>query len=170
MGAGRVLPKTGFYQRRLALSDRADYLWVVENRDTLGSVIRRLRANLGASRDDIGDQAGLSGDYVGQIERDEKVPSIEALWNLAKALGADAYRTAEIFELAGQGEFWRRVGEATLAVKEGVPSIDTFVDNTPELRSPEARVTARTVLKALARAEPIPPDEPERVPLQEEEA
>lgn len=52
-----------------------------------GSVIRRLRLDLGDSQEEFADRCGLHRTYIGAIERGEKTVTIETADRLAKALG-----------------------------------------------------------------------------------
>jgi transcriptional regulator with XRE-family HTH domain len=52
-----------------------------------GQVIRRRRERANLSQEDIADEAGLSRNYVGMLERGERAPTIIVLRQLAVALG-----------------------------------------------------------------------------------
>jgi len=100
---------------------------------------------------EFADAAGISYVYLSAIERDVKTPSIEVLWDIAQALGANAQTIAQMFEAAGYGDFWQAVGETASVSRGGVPSIDTFVNNSDELRTDEARRMARDFLHMVSR-------------------
>lgn len=53
-----------------------------------GEVIRRRREAAGVSQEDLGHSSGLSRNYIGMLERGERVPTILVLHKLAVALGA----------------------------------------------------------------------------------
>jgi transcriptional regulator with XRE-family HTH domain len=64
-----------------------------------GRVIRRERQNMNLTIKELGDKAGLSEIYVGEIERGQKYPSAKVLESLAQALNLDL---AEFFELIAE--------------------------------------------------------------------
>jgi len=51
-----------------------------------GLVLRQLREQCGDSQDSFAHRTGYHRNYVGQLERGEKSPSLSALFNLSKAL------------------------------------------------------------------------------------
>ncbi len=57
--------------------------------EILGRVIRRERQDRHLTIKELGDQAGLSEIYVGEIERGQKYPSARVLESLAEALEMD---------------------------------------------------------------------------------
>jgi transcriptional regulator with XRE-family HTH domain len=60
----------------------------------LGQTIRRLRRQSDLTQEELAERAGLSANYVGQIERGEKNPGALALFALARGLKVDP---AELF-------------------------------------------------------------------------
>ena len=52
-----------------------------------GLVLRQLREQYGDSQDSFARRTGYHRNYVGQLERGEKSPSLSALFNLSRALG-----------------------------------------------------------------------------------
>src|SRR5256885_14780284 len=64
-----------------------------------GRVIRRERQGRNLTIKELGDKAGLSEIYVGEIERGQKYPSAKVLESIAKALDLDL---AEFFELIAE--------------------------------------------------------------------
>jgi transcriptional regulator with XRE-family HTH domain len=64
-----------------------------------GCVIRRERQGRNLTIKELGDKAGLSEIYVGEIERGQKYPSAKVLESIAKALDLDL---AEFFELIAE--------------------------------------------------------------------
>jgi transcriptional regulator with XRE-family HTH domain len=52
----------------------------------LGQAIRRLRRQADLTQEELAERAGLSANYVGQIERGEKNPGALALFALARGL------------------------------------------------------------------------------------
>jgi transcriptional regulator with XRE-family HTH domain len=67
--------------------------------EILGKVIRQERQNRRLTIKDLGDKAGLSEIYVGEIERGQKYPSAKVLESIAHALELDL---AEFFELVAE--------------------------------------------------------------------
>jgi transcriptional regulator with XRE-family HTH domain len=61
----------------------------------LGQTIRRLRRQADLTQEELAERAGLSANYVGQIERGEKNPGALALFALARGLGV---RPAKLLE------------------------------------------------------------------------
>jgi len=57
--------------------------------EMLGRVIRRERQDRNMTIKELGDKAGLSEIYVGEIERGQKYPSAKVLESLAQALELD---------------------------------------------------------------------------------
>jgi XRE family transcriptional regulator, regulator of sulfur utilization len=53
----------------------------------LGDAVRAYRHDRGLSQEALGDLAGLSSNYVGDVERGERNISVRAVWQLADALG-----------------------------------------------------------------------------------
>jgi transcriptional regulator with XRE-family HTH domain len=53
----------------------------------LGARLRARREALGMSQAKLGEKAGISANYVGVLERGQKLPTLDTLVALAKALG-----------------------------------------------------------------------------------
>jgi transcriptional regulator with XRE-family HTH domain len=51
-----------------------------------GAVLRRLREKSGHSQDSFAHATGYHRNYIGQLERGEKSPSLSALFNLAESV------------------------------------------------------------------------------------
>jgi len=51
-----------------------------------GVVLRRLREKAGYSQDSFAHATGYHRNYIGQLERGEKSPSLSALFNLSQTL------------------------------------------------------------------------------------
>jgi transcriptional regulator with XRE-family HTH domain len=51
--------------------------------------LRRLRRNGGLTQEELADRAGLNRNYIGMIEREETAPTVDALEQIAGALGID---------------------------------------------------------------------------------
>ena len=65
---------------------------VVTVGDTLASAgarIRILRQHKHMTQEQLGELAGLNPNYVGQVERGQRTPSIQTMHALASALGVD---------------------------------------------------------------------------------
>jgi transcriptional regulator with XRE-family HTH domain len=56
----------------------------------LGRGIRRCRKARKLSQEQLGGEAGLSRNYVGQIERGEREAKIKSIIAIARALGSEA--------------------------------------------------------------------------------
>ena len=52
--------------------------------------LRVLRKQKGLSQEELAFQAGINRNYVGQIEREEKSPTVDLLEKLSRSLGIDA--------------------------------------------------------------------------------
>ena len=52
-----------------------------------GKVLRQLREQLGYSQESLAHRAGYHRNYIGQLERGEKSPSLNALFNFANVFG-----------------------------------------------------------------------------------
>jgi transcriptional regulator with XRE-family HTH domain len=55
-------------------------------RQRLGATLRTTRHGRGLSQEDLGAKAGLSGKFIGEVERGEKSISVDSLYRLASAL------------------------------------------------------------------------------------
>lgn len=67
--------------------------------EIIGRVIRRERQGRQMTIKELGDKAGLSEIYVGEIERGQKYPSSKVLESIAQALELD---TADLLELVAE--------------------------------------------------------------------
>lgn len=63
-----------------------------------GLVIREMRGEAGLSQERLGFLAGLSRVYIGEVERGEKTPTLDAVASLAEALGKPAHVLIEAAE------------------------------------------------------------------------
>jgi transcriptional regulator with XRE-family HTH domain len=67
--------------------------------ETIGRVVRQERQYRNFTIKELGEKAGLSEIYVGEIERGQKYPSAKVLESLAQALGLDL---AELLDLMAE--------------------------------------------------------------------
>lgn len=58
--------------------------------DTIGKNIRKFRLDKKLRQEDLAEKAGLSANYIGMVERGEKIPSLETFINIVNALGITA--------------------------------------------------------------------------------
>lgn len=88
--------------------------------EIIGRVIRRERQDRRLTIKDLGDKAGLSEIYVGEIERGQKYPSSKVLESLAKTLDIDL---ADLLELMAEEIRHEREPQlATNAIGFTIPS------------------------------------------------
>lgn len=59
----------------------------VSPQQAFGFVLRELRTELGFSQDAFAHQSGYHRNYIGQLERGEKSPSLNAIFNFAASFG-----------------------------------------------------------------------------------
>jgi len=57
---------------------------------TFARSVRKLRHELGLSQEDLGEQSGLTRNYIGMIERGETSPTLDTVEAIAQALGKRA--------------------------------------------------------------------------------
>jgi transcriptional regulator with XRE-family HTH domain len=60
--------------------------------------VKRIRLAKGYSQDELGEQSGLTRNYIGNIERRENSPSLQSMEAVADALGVS------LLELLGQSD------------------------------------------------------------------
>ena len=87
--------------------------------EIIGRVIRRERQDRQLTIKELGDKAGLSEIYVGEIERVQKYPSSKVLESLAKALDLDL---ADLLELMAEEIRFERQPEAVNTIGFTIPS------------------------------------------------
>ncbi|HET7637368.1 MAG TPA: helix-turn-helix transcriptional regulator [Ktedonobacteraceae bacterium] len=90
-----------------------------ELQEIIGRVIRRERQDRQLTIKELGDKAGLSEIYVGEIERGQKYPSSKVLENLAQALDLDI---ADLLELMAEEIRFERQPETVNAIGFTIPS------------------------------------------------
>ena len=87
--------------------------------EVIGRVIRRERQDRQITIKELGDKAGLSEIYVGEIERGQKYPSSKVLESLARALDLDI---ADLLELMAEEIRFERQPETVNAIGFTLPS------------------------------------------------
>ncbi len=87
--------------------------------EIIGRVIRRERQDRQRTIKELGDKAGLSEIYVGEIERGQKYPSSKVLESLARALDLDI---ADLLELMAEEIRFERQPETVNAIGFTLPS------------------------------------------------
>jgi transcriptional regulator with XRE-family HTH domain len=60
---------------------------IKKNRKALGEGIRKYRKAAGLTQEKLAERIDINPVYMGQIERGYKVPTVDVLLRLAKALG-----------------------------------------------------------------------------------
>jgi transcriptional regulator with XRE-family HTH domain len=91
----------------------------VDLQEIVGRVIRQQRQERHLTIRDLGEKAGLSEIYVGEIERGQKYPSAKVLESLAQALDLDL---AELLELMAEEIRSMREPQMTNAIGFTFPS------------------------------------------------
>ena len=86
--------------------------------EIMGRVIRRERQDRQLTIKELGDKAGLSEIYVGEIERGQKYPSSKVLESLARALDLDI---ADLLELMAEEIRFERQPETVNAIGFTLP-------------------------------------------------
>jgi transcriptional regulator with XRE-family HTH domain len=106
--------------------------------EILGHVIRLERQNQSLTMRELGEKAGLSEIYIGEIERGQKYPSAKVLESLAKALELDL---AALLELVAEEIRREREPEITQVIG--------FTYNTKKSSPPRRATTVRRVMNML---------------------
>ena len=57
---------------------------------SIGKNIRKFRIEKKLRQEDLAERSGLSANYVGMVERGEKIPSLETFISIVNALGVSA--------------------------------------------------------------------------------
>jgi transcriptional regulator with XRE-family HTH domain len=92
---------------------------MAELEEIIGRVIRRERQDRQLTIKELGDKAGLSEIYVGEIERGQKYPSAKVLESLAGALDIDM---ADLLELMAEEIRFERQPETVNAIGFTLPT------------------------------------------------
>jgi transcriptional regulator with XRE-family HTH domain len=87
--------------------------------EIIGKVIRRERQDRHLTIKELGDKAGLSEIYVGEIERGQKYPSAKVLESIAQALELDM---ADLLELMAEEIRYEREPRTANAIGFTIPS------------------------------------------------
>ena len=87
--------------------------------EIIGRVIRRERQDRQLTIKELGDKAGLSEIYVGEIERGQKYPSSKVLESLARALDLDI---ADLLEFMAEEIRFERQPETVNTIGFTIPS------------------------------------------------
>lgn len=58
--------------------------------ESIGRNIRKYRLDRKLKQDELAEKAGLSSNYIGMVERGEKIPSLETLINILNSLDVSA--------------------------------------------------------------------------------
>jgi transcriptional regulator with XRE-family HTH domain len=96
-------------ERRVSMADL---------QEIVGRIIRQERQRNGLTIKELGEKAGLSEIYVGEIERGQKYPSAKVLESIATALDLDL---AELLELMAEEIRHEREPQMTNAIGFTVP-------------------------------------------------
>lgn len=113
---------------------------MVDLQEIMGRVIRRERQEQRMTIKDLGEKAGLSEIYVGEIERGQKYPSAKVLESIAQALDLDI---ADLLELVAEEIRGERVPETTNAIGFVLPA----TPNQPH------RITVKRIVNMLPEGE-----------------
>jgi transcriptional regulator with XRE-family HTH domain len=93
--------------------------YMADLQEIIGRVIRRERQDRQLTIKELGDKAGLSEIYVGEIERGRKYPSSKVLESLARALDLDI---ADLLELMAEEIRFERQPETVNAIGFTLPA------------------------------------------------
>lgn len=86
--------------------------------EIMGQVIRRERQSRRMTIKELGERAGLSEIYVGEIERGQKYPSSRVLENIARALDLDI---ADLLEMVAEEIRYARQPQTSTAIGFRLP-------------------------------------------------
>lgn len=113
---------------------------MVDLQEIMGRVIRRERQERQMTIKVLGEKAGLSEIYVGEIERGQKYPSAKVLESIAQALDLDI---ADLLELVAEEIRGERIPETTNAIGFVLPA----TPNQPH------RITVKRIVSMLPEGE-----------------
>lgn len=69
--------------------------------NSIGTNIRKFRTEKKLRQEDLAERAGLSANYIGMVERGEKIPSLESFISIVNALGVSADMVLHVFSKQG---------------------------------------------------------------------
>lgn len=79
------------YVQAYTISDSATLIGGGDVRyNSIGKNIRRFRTEKKLRQEDLAERSGLSTNYIGMVERGEKIPSLESFISIVNALGVSA--------------------------------------------------------------------------------
>src|ERR1700730_951628 len=108
------------YISRICHEHRKDgKISMTDLQEIIGRVIRRERQERHLTIKELGDKAGLSEIYVGEIERGQKYPSAKVLESIANALDLDI---ADLLELMAEEIRYERMPQTANAIGFTLPS------------------------------------------------
>lgn len=113
---------------------------MMDLQEIMGKVIRRERQERCMTIKGLGEKAGLSEIYVGEIERGQKYPSAKVLESIAQGLGLDI---ADLLELVAEEIRGERMPETTNAIGFVLPA----TPNQPH------RITVKRIVNMLPEGE-----------------
>lgn len=58
--------------------------------ESIGKNIRKYRLERKLKQEDLAERSGLSANYIGMVERGQKIPSLESFINILNSLGVSA--------------------------------------------------------------------------------
>ena len=65
-------------------------------RDAFGDRLRHLRKDRGLTQRSLGERAGLSGKFIGELERGKKSVSMDSLYHVSVALDVPLYNLTDL--------------------------------------------------------------------------
>ena len=71
-------------------------------RKALGERLRAIRRERGLSQQSLGNRAGLSGKFIGEVERAEKSISVDSLFHIAQVFKVSLATLADVATRQGQ--------------------------------------------------------------------
>lgn len=91
----------------------------------IGKSIVAIRRERQINQKDLADKAGIASGYLSQIEKDKKLPSLEILDSICKALNVPMY----VFLLKAKIEEGIDDPEKMVFLRQLKPAIDTVIKN-----------------------------------------
>ncbi|HET9954901.1 MAG TPA: helix-turn-helix transcriptional regulator [Polyangiaceae bacterium] len=103
---------------------------------TFGREVRRRRAALGLTLEQLAERAGLTPNYIGTVENGRRDPSLSTVLALARGLGA---APGEL--LGGVGELSPTSTEAATLIETLLPDVQVAILELLRMLSRKRRVT-----------------------------